>query len=247
MLVRLVETLLFPPFSLILLGLAGVLIMRFNRRLGAWTVVLAFAVLYIASTPLVENLLVRSLQTVAPLESVAMLEPAEAIVVLGAGAYRNAPEYGEPSLGGSALERLRYGVWLHRRTGIPILVTGGTPLGVPPPEADIMARILLDDYGIAARWVENRSDNTRQNALYSAEILLESGISTIALVTHTIHMPRARSAFENAGLSVIPAATKYSGTGGIAILDFFPKASALSSTANSLHEWLGRAWYEISD
>jgi len=50
---------------------------------------------------------------------------AQAIVVLGGGTRRNAPEYGGDTLGALTLERLRYGTVVARVTHLPMLLSGG--------------------------------------------------------------------------------------------------------------------------
>lgn len=242
---RVVEIFLLPPFNLILLATLGLLLMRFRRSAGWCIVALALGLLYLASTPLVSGPLTRSLQTVSPLDlSLPALE-AEAIVIMGSGVYADAPEYGGDSLGGSALARLRYGRWLYGRLGVPILVTGGSPQGTAHSEAELMREVLEEDFGIAVAWTESRSNNTRENAVYSYEILNAEEIDRILLVTHAVHMPRAKRAFEKAGFSVIPAPTMFATSRPLSVRDFLPRAGALSGTSSALREWLGRLWYEV--
>ena len=50
---------------------------------------------------------------------------AQAIVILGGGGQRSfAPEYGGPAADPVLLEKLNYGAFIARKTGLPILVTG---------------------------------------------------------------------------------------------------------------------------
>lgn len=49
----------------------------------------------------------------------------QAIVVLGAGTYFRAPEYGADTVNARGLVRMRYAAHLHRATAKPILATGG--------------------------------------------------------------------------------------------------------------------------
>ena len=242
---RVVEIFLLPPFNLILLAALGLVLMRFRRRAGYCIAALALGLLYLASTSLVSSPLTRSLQTVPPLDlSLPALE-AEAIVILGSGVYADAPEYGGDSLGGSALARLWYGRWLYRRLGVPILVTGGSPQGTARSEAELMREVFEEDFGIAVAWTESRSNNTGENAVYSYEILNAEGIDRILLVTHAVHMPRAKRAFEKAGFTVIPAPTVFATSRPLSVRDFLPRSGALSGTSSALREWLGRLWYEV--
>jgi hypothetical protein len=58
--------------------------------------------------------------------------PRTAIVVLGGGRRLLAPEYGVATLTPRSIERLRYGVWLARETGLPLAFSGGVGHGAKP-------------------------------------------------------------------------------------------------------------------
>ena len=159
------KTLVLPPTGLLLLALAGLSMRRRFPRTGsfaAWTGVL---VLLLLSIPTVAGLLVRSLDT-SPVFDPAQASSAQAIVVLGGGTRRNAPEYGGDTLGELTLERVRYGAAVARMTGLPILVSGGSVLG-GETEAKLMREALEREFGIPVRWVEQRSRTTHENALRS--------------------------------------------------------------------------------
>lgn len=235
---------LLPPGSLILvlaLGLAWV-----GRAPRAGKALLAFGILglYALSTPLVAGGLVRLLQA-EPLSVEPALSGAQAIVVLGAGRYEDAPEYGGDTASALGLERLRYAAWLAKRTRLPVLVTGGAPEG-GSPEAHYMKAILEEEFGVPVRWVEDRSRNTRENAAHSARLLRAAGVHRILLVTHAWHMPRARRVFEEAGLEVIPAGTRFSRARPLRLTDWVPDATALRQSAYALHELVGLVWYRLS-
>ena len=52
-------------------------------------------------------------------------KPPQAIVILGAGRHYNSLKFESDTPNEYALERIRYGVWLARRTLLIILVSGG--------------------------------------------------------------------------------------------------------------------------
>jgi uncharacterized SAM-binding protein YcdF (DUF218 family) len=170
---------------------------------------------------------------------------AGAVVVISAGWNPTGPEYGGATVGALTLERLRYGASLSRRTGLPVLVSGGVPQRGHPPLAEMM-RDALRDLGVEARWVEGRSGDTRGNARESAVLLRADGVERIFLVTHAWHMPRAVAAFRSAGLDVIPAPTAFRIRPRLRLRSFWPSARALREGHWALHEWLGRAWYALT-
>ncbi len=60
------------------------------------------------------------------------------------------------------------------------------------------------------------------------------------LVTSALHMPRARRAFERAGIAVIPAPTDFEvAPGPFDPLDLLPNAGALDGSGRAMKEWVG--------
>ena len=238
-----VAALLMPPGCLLLLSCCGLLLLRRRARLGGALIVVSVLLLYALSTRFVAEYLLHSLET-PPLAQGAA-GAGEAIVVLGAGTYHRAPEYGTDTVNQPGMARLRYAARLHRATGKPIIVTGGSPEGAPRSEAEHMAATLKEDFGVPVRWVEDRSRTTLENARYSYALLSQAGVRTVYVVTHAWHMPRAVLAFESAGFSVIPAATGYATRFRRSVLDFVPSAHALLDSSTWFHEIMGIAWYRI--
>ncbi len=235
-----VALLILPPLGPLLLAAFGLLLLRRRPRIGktlAWTGLLAALAL---SQPLVVGALVSPLEDSPPLDLPAA-RGADAIVILGAGKRRNAPEYGGQTVNRLNLERLRYGARIARQTGLPILVTGGV-LADGPAEAELMREALEHDFGVAVRWTEPNSRNTRENARYSAAILKRDGIRRVLLVSHAVHMWRAQAEFASAGIETIAAPTAFlSGphSGDHVIGDYIPNAGAAYAGWLTTHEWLG--------
>ncbi len=244
---RSLETLLFPPASIIVLLVIGLLLLRRHRRWALALVSIALLGLYVLSLPLTAGRLVRSLEIYPALQSQDLKNnKAEAIVVLGAGRYPDAPEYGGDTVSTGGLERLRYAVHLHKLTGLPLVVSGGSPFGEPVPEAVLMKESLVNDFQISAVWVEDQSRNSAENAFFTKALLEKRGIHHIYLVTHAWHMPRAVRIYEQTGLTVTPAPSMFATSrGNRGVLDWLPAAGALEDTCMALHEKLGMLWYQL--
>lgn len=234
---------LLPPMNLLLLGMLGFLLLERWRGLGKTLVFLSLAGLWLLATPLVAKGLLDSLK---PAASSLTGKEAEAIVILGGGRNRNSVEYGGDTLSKFSLERLRYGARLGKAWHKPILLSGGAPDG-GTPEAVVMRDALLREYGLRARWLDDASNNTRENARYAAQVLRKAGIRRIYLVTHAWHLNRAAPEFARQGLVVVPAGTGYFLSGDTSPLDFLPSAHALENSSLALHEWIGLLWYQIRD
>lgn len=243
----LLSTLLLPPGNgLALLGLAGLC----RRRRWAFGLAVAATALTTAQClPAVAGALIATLEsrTVA-LAPDAPKPEAGAIVILGSGLATDAAEYGGDTANERTLIRTRYGATLARRYDLPVLVTGGQLLNNERSEAEVMSRLLSDEFGIAPRWQEDQSMDTAGNAAHSASILKPAGVQSIVLVTHAFHMPRARLLFERAGLEVVAAPTAFFNHPDGAWLpgDFLPQPKALQVSYYALHEWLGLAWATLT-
>jgi uncharacterized SAM-binding protein YcdF (DUF218 family) len=228
------KPLLLPPTGLLLLAVFGLAIRRRFPRVGialAWTGVL---VLLALSMPVVSAFLLRSLDSSPPID-IERASAAQAIVILGGGTRRNAPEYGGDTLGQLTLERVRYGARVARLTRLPILVSGGSVLG-GEPEAKLMQQSLQSEFGVEVRWIEDRSRNTHENALRSSEILRAAGISRVVLVAHSFDMPRAIAEFAAAGITCVPAPTGIQSRGTFATMDFVPSLGGLQGSYYALYE-----------
>ncbi|MBS4097225.1 MAG: YdcF family protein [Sulfuricella sp.] len=244
LLTNFIAAFLLPPLSFFVLGITGWLAYTFNyKRLGKTLALAAMILLWLASSPVVSNWLTSQLESSSPNKS--DCQP-QAIVVLGAGTYFNAPEYGGDTVTPYGLERLRLAAALHRKTGLPILISGGNPDHRLVPEAALMKPVLEADFSVPVKWTEVISNNTKENALYSRELLRKEGIENIHLITQAWHMPRSREAFTHAGFCVNAAPTGFSTKGETTPLSFLPQAQALFRTSVVIHEVVGILWYRLS-
>jgi uncharacterized SAM-binding protein YcdF (DUF218 family) len=220
---------------------------RRRQRLGRNLQIAAFVWLWLASTPCVGGRLLHSLQGDRARPADGPLPDADANVVLSAGADLDGAEYGGPVIDSMTLQRLRYAAALHRRTGLPILTSGGRPARGVPPLATMMQAAAERELGVTVRWTETRSADTRENARFSAEQLREHGVHTVLLVTSAWHMPRAAASFRRHGVDVVPAPTAFRGAAFASWSSFVPHWTGLRDTGLALHEWGGRVFYALTN
>lgn len=231
--------LLLPPVNLLVPCAAGLLLWRRRPRAGRLLLAAGLAGLLLLSLPTVSKGLIASLETNLPLTSPAADLPG-AIVILSAEAIRN---NGVLEPGPLTLERLRAGAALHRRTGLPVLVTGGTPDDDHDGDtlAGTMARSLVTDFGVPVRWREEASQDTRQNAVLSAPLLLRDGVRSAYVVTHAWHIKRSVLAFAGTGVAVTAAPVRMDMVPDGRASDFIPRARSWQDSYWALHEWVGLA------
>lgn len=209
-----------PPASLLLLGLAGVALLGRRPRAGRWLVAVSLLSLWLVSTTGFGFAIYRLTEKYPPLDPKVVVQ-AGAIVLLGGGATSgNYTEWGGPVMMDIGWDRLAYAALLTRRTGLPLLVTGGKS------DRASMANALRSGFGIEARWVDDGARDTWENAERTARVLRGTNIRRIVLVTHSSHMARAVAEFEAVGFSVVPAP--------VAVLPG-------SDTASRLDNWLPSA------
>jgi len=121
-------------------------------------------------------------------------QTAQAIVILGAG-LTNSSSMMQPNVNAQLLEQIRFGAYLHRKTNLPILVTGGG-FHATFTEAEMMKKVLEEEFHAHVDFVEDRSDNTVENAKFSYEILKKNNIKSIFLVSSSWHLKRAELMFQ---------------------------------------------------
>ncbi|OHV12318.1 YdcF family protein [Kushneria phosphatilytica] len=237
-----IQHLVLPPGGLLVMGLLGIALIRRWPRTGRNIALAAMAALWLLSTNRVSSWLMQPLENSVPVATSEQWTNAGAIVVLGGGRL-----FGQPQLGGRddvtpmALQRLADAARIHRRTGLPILTSGGGgQRGTDdPPEADLMAWRLQHSFGVPTRWREIQSHDTAHNARYSARILGQAGIDTVVLVTTAWHMPRAARNFRQQGLKVLAAPTGFTARSGYGLSSIVPNPRALRYSFWALHEYLG--------
>jgi uncharacterized SAM-binding protein YcdF (DUF218 family) len=219
----LMSAFLLPPVPFLFLILVGARLILPRRGLG-WFVLLVGLIctwlsLCVGTGRVLENFVLKIPTELSPdrieaLRSTAKADPkalpktpvkapaarraGTAIIVLGGGRENYAPEYGRSNLQASSLERLRYGIWLSKETGLPLGFSGGTGWAQEEgmSEAAIAADIASRDFNHPLRWVEEVSRDTRQNAAFTLRMLEQEGVTRVLLVTHGYHMRRAVRNFE---------------------------------------------------
>lgn len=237
------SSLLLPPTSLIALTLLGVLMSKRRRGFGLFLIVGSQLLLLALAMPVIANALGRTLEP--PPASIDEIRGAQAIVVLGGGRNRGAPEWNGETINGLTLQRARYGARLARETGLPLYVTGGKPDGGTLAEGTLMRDLLAREFNVEVKWVDAVAATTRDNALMAARDLRPLQINRVALITDAVHMPRARRAFELAGLAVIPAATGYAAQRPFAPYQLVPGPGALRESHTALREWASQLHHHV--
>jgi uncharacterized SAM-binding protein YcdF (DUF218 family) len=247
--------LLLPPVPFLVLLLLGARLLLPRRGLGWLVILFSVAMLWLSTCTGTAQFLSQfilhppgALTSGRVKELKADARQPTAIVVLGSGMEPYAPEYGVSNLTRLSVERLRYGIWLGRETGIPVAFSGGVGSGAPEEgksEAQVASQIAAQEFGRPLKWLEDKSRDTRENASFTLALLKPLGIKHIVLVTHGWHMPRALRAFEEAagtgGEIQIEAAPMGLARGvEAASLTWIPSTHGITEVRHIVRELLGR-------
>lgn len=243
-----IKALILPPGLNIVLILIGLILLNRYKKIGSFFILLSALSLYLLSTSFISLQLAGLIETSRPLSPIISSDTdRQAIVLLGGGSYMTMPEYGKPVPYSSVLERIRYALYLQRLTNLPILITGGKVFPTSHSEAWIINQVMIDDFQYEAKWLEEKSRNTAENAEYSFEILKSENIDRIFLVTHATHMTRAEKVFKSKGFDVIPAPTIFLPklNDMPLLMQLLPTTISLTLSRDVLHEIMGQWWYQL--
>lgn len=236
--------------GLILAFAALVLLRRDSRRIAAACIVGAIALVWFAATPLVAEQFYRGLEELYPPQPLTKVPDADCIILLGGlvappVAPRVDTEFTD------AVDRLFKAAELFRAgKGRSLIVSAGNqPWSTSPwAEADLLREQLMA-WGVPkdAIFLEGSSRNTRENALYSKNLIDSIRCESSLLVTSAAHMPRALAAFQSVRANVIPVSTdvRASDRRVPSAADFIPNAGALAMTSEAIREWIGRWVYQL--
>ncbi len=222
----LLRSLILPPAGLLILAVLGLLLLRRRRNIGLSLLIFSVASLWLLSTPIIADSLTRVAERFPALDLTRPVQ-AQAIVILGGGSLR----FAAPEM--ALLERLAYGAFVAHKTALPVLVSGAYQ------EAVAMRVSLARDFGITARWVEDQSRDTFENARFSVRLLRADGVKRIILVTSSTHMWRAAQEFQNAGVEVVPAPVGNWGPRELTVFRLVPSSLGLLHSSTALYELIG--------
>jgi uncharacterized SAM-binding protein YcdF (DUF218 family) len=231
------------------LGLVVLILLRYNkRRTATGFLMLALAILYVSSLPLTAKYMYQRLESQHLPVPTEQVPNGGCIIMLGGVLSAPLPPRVDVNFH-DGIDRVYKTAELYRAGKAPyVIVTGGNqPWSVAvKTEADYV-RELLVEWGVPedAIFLEGSSRNTRENALYSKNLINAINCQDPLLVTSAAHMARAVAAFNGVGISVTPISTDVAVTDRAlpSIMDFVPNAGALATTSAAIREWIGQKVY----
>ena len=155
---------------------------------------------------------------------------------------------------GKGADRITQALQLYRMGKIKkILITGGQGLNPTNPysEAELLKRFLvMTGMPETDILIEEKSVNTRENAVFTKEFLEKNGIATdqeFVFITSAFHMPRSKKCFDKVGLKTIPFPVDYYSHDIKYDLPelLYPRPEALVNWQLLVREWIGLVVYRL--
>lgn len=246
------------PLGLVALIIIVVLIVENRNRFPRGLLIFGLILLWLAGNRWVSYGLARSLEWrhLPPEE----IPSAEVIVLLGGGTEPGDPPRPMAEVN-AAGDRVLYAAKLYQQGAAPVILVSGGNVEFSSdrnstPAEEMTELLLLMGVPNSVIRQQTESQNTYEDALYSSEILAESEIDAVILITSALHMPRSKALFEQQGITVIPAPTDFTVTEhnwettfnprmGEFVIYVMPNASALNLTTNVLKEYIGMLVYSL--
>ena len=238
--------LLSSPINLLFLLLALLCLLGFTRW-KAWQrpllVALVGGLAIVAAVPW-QAILVHPLENRYPAPS--LPQRLDGVIVLGGALDPVVSAARDQVAANGAVERVNALIRLGRLYPKARMVFSGGSGSVTTQdkkEAPV-ARRYLNELGFDTDSIvfEDQSRNTRENAIYTKQVMVPKSGEVWLLVTSAMHMPRSMGTFAAVDWPVIAYPVDYLTTGEGSGFTF-DLGSAFSSIGNGLHEWLGLMYY----
>ncbi|MCR8636719.1 YdcF family protein [Paenibacillus radicis (ex Xue et al. 2023)] len=238
--IKYIYTFFIPPGLFITVLVLFNLWLRKRERSAAKLLWAVIAFIYLICTPIIGNTLIGYLEH--RYEPPVTIE-GDVIVLLTGGAVGNTPDVGgSGNLTGYTMNRLVTAYKLHKSTNLPIIISGGQVYEDTGNEGQICKRNLLA-LGVAESsiWLDDRSRNTKENALNTIEIMKQKNFTKPVLVTSAFHIPRSVENFKQLGVLTAPYPADFlvPQPYSITLSAFLPSADGLQKSSLAAKEYLG--------
>jgi uncharacterized SAM-binding protein YcdF (DUF218 family) len=238
------------PSNLVLLALlAGTVLLwtrraRFGRKL---ILCVAAVMLAVAALPL-QKLMIEPLENRFPVVA-RIPQQVRGVIVLGGSVNQLLTvARNQPSLTGAAERMTEFVAIARRRPDLKLVFSGGSGLvWFPEVKETIVARRLFADLGLDVDGIvfEDKSRNTRENAIYSHELVAPKPDEQWLLITSAMHMPRAVGCFRRAGWNVVPYPVDYQTSGDSVFGLGVHFLGGLNTLSTASREWAGLVAYRL--
>lgn len=222
---------------------AALLRKRSSFHILFWT---AFLILYLFSIEPVSDFLLKPLERKHLSQNPSGLK-ADAIVVLSGDVRKKVFPRNDIEVGGN---RVIKAIRLFRQKAAAIIImTGGSgDLFDPNFKEAVYMKELAMEFGVPGEKiiVETQSRTTKENVVYTKQILDKIQAQRVILVTSAFHLPRSYALFKKIGIDAIPVATDFYVTDEkYDPFSFIPNSGNLSLSSIAIKEYVGLFVYRL--
>ncbi len=210
-----------------------------------------FALLVLITNPFIGNRVFHAWEA-EPIPMNALRDTFDVGIVLGG--YTKGGTYADDRLNFSfAANRLTDAIQLYKRGIVKkLLISGGDGklLGESYPESNL-AQKYLHDIGVKPEdlLIENQSRNTRENAVFSKQLLEKQGLTNpkYLVITSAFHMPRSIGCFKKVGINAQPFPAHF--TADKLTIEpqtwLIPNPDLIRNWETFIKEWIGYVVYKM--
>jgi uncharacterized SAM-binding protein YcdF (DUF218 family) len=244
----------FFPVLVLPLGASLLMLAAALRWRSRTLVAIPLALLWILSTPVVADSVMRSLEDHYAYRTNTECPDADAVFALGGGILGPRDRPGAEVDWGPSAARFERALSLYTSGRAPVLVLSA---GGPRDPGQLGEGARLKEIAIRrgvpseAVIVTRETLNTASEAKALAELSVRLHWKRVLLVTSAFHMPRAMRLFRDSAGEVIPVPVNYQTSvpglplSSAALDQYLPQAEALLRSERALREYLGLIFYSL--
>jgi uncharacterized SAM-binding protein YcdF (DUF218 family) len=242
------------PLSLIMIGLGFALFSK-NPKIKKRSLIISFLMIFLFGNGFLVNEALL-LWEVPPIAPASISETYDVGIILTGGMTSNIESSESQIFTDKQADRFIQPLRLYKMGKLKkILISGGNTDHVlmrkDVSNETLKVAQFLEEMGVKKDdiLVETKSKNTRENTLFSVEILKKNPQfgNKYMLFTSAYHIPRAAGCFQKAGIKVLPYGTTYKSKARSFTFEnlLMPKETNLIETYYLTHELLGYLVYKL--
>lgn len=244
--IKVISLLIFSPLLFVVGFLFfGKILYRNGKKFFGRLAYIFGVVLFLLSCEFSTDFIIRGLEDNYSIPTKDEIEKSEIYVLLGGG-IKSFTLGGHIPMEG-ALERIVATAKLYNENPKPIYISGGKVLEQIESESSVYKRELVA-LGVCEEdiFIEERSRNTKENAIYTKEMMKDKNYTKGILITSATHMTRSMKVFEDEKIKFYPYPCGYIGhTKTRGVQGFIPQYVVLKNIFSVLWEYFGMIYYRI--
>ena len=244
--IKVISLLIFSPLLFVVGFLFfGKILCRNGKKIIGRLAYIFGVILFLLSCEFSTDFLTVALENNYKISTKKEIDSSDVYILLGGGIKSHTLVGNIPN--NSVMVRLMTTAKLYHQNPKPIIITGGMVLDKTVSESSVYKKDLVA-VGIPEENIilEERSRNTKENAIYTKEIMREKNYTRGLIVTSATHMTRSMKVFEEEGFEFYPVPCGFVGqTKIVGIQNFIPNYTTLKNTFAVLWEYFGMIYYKI--